>query len=95
MVFISKLLILYKINLNRHKKGYFSTINRNIEKQASVMLINSYPRFPPFLLYFRCKPGVTLHGDVSVMFFLSLDTTSPPCEDYVQVDCVLLSRYKV
>ena len=23
------------------------------------MFINTYPRFPPFLLYFRCKLGVT------------------------------------
>ena len=30
------------------KLGYFLTINRNIEKQANVMLINTYPRFPSF-----------------------------------------------
>ena len=39
--------------------GHFSKINKYIEKQASVMFINTYPRFPPFLLHFRCKLGVT------------------------------------
>ena len=41
------------------KIGYFSKVNGNIEKQAKVMLIYTHPRFPPFLLYFRCKLGVT------------------------------------
>ena len=53
------LLILYKRKLDMHKIGYFSTINRTIEKQANIILINTYPRFPPFLLYFRCKFRVT------------------------------------
>ena len=38
---------------------YFSTVNRNIENRAKFMLINSYPRFPLFSLYFRCELGVT------------------------------------
>ena len=42
-----KLIIFYKINLNRQKIGYFSRINKNIEKHTNVMLINTYPRFPP------------------------------------------------
>ena len=58
MDLIYKLLILYKRKLGR-KIGYFSTINRNTEKQAIVMIISTYPRFPPFILYFRCKLGVT------------------------------------
>ena len=59
MNFKSKLLILYKTKLNRHKIGCFSTKNVNKEKWSNIMLINTYPRFPPFLLYFRCKLGVT------------------------------------
>ena len=47
----------------------FSTINRNIEKQANViMLINTYPGFPDFyyIVYFRCKYGV---GEVGRRYF--------------------------
>ena len=47
---------------------YFSTINRNIEKQANDMIINTYPRFSPFFYYILgANLGSLLHGDVSVM----------------------------
>ena len=42
-----RLLILNKRKLNRHKNRTFPTINRNTEKQANGMLINTYPSFPP------------------------------------------------
>ena len=58
MNIIYKLLILHNRKLNRHNK-YYTFQHRNIEKKAIIMLINTYPRFPPFLLYFRCKLGVT------------------------------------
>ena len=34
-------------------------MNRNIEKQADVMLSNAYHRLLPFLLYLRCKLRIT------------------------------------
>ena len=34
----------------------FHKFNRNIVEQANFILINNFPRFPP---YFRCKLGVT------------------------------------
>ena len=37
------------------KIGYFSTINRNIVKQANIMFMNTCHRFPAVLLYSRCK----------------------------------------
>ena len=48
-----------------------SAVKTNIEKQANSLLINTYPRFPLFLLYFRSKLGVTfsrrwLRDDFSV-----------------------------
>ena len=65
---IQKLLILHKRKINKHKTVYRSTINGNIEKQANGMFINTYPSFSPFLLYFRCKLGVTFaRRCVSVM----------------------------
>ena len=30
-------------------------------------IFNTSPRFPQFLLYVRCKSGVILYGEVSVM----------------------------
>ena len=52
MNFIYKLLIMYKRKLHGLgiMIGHFSTIYRNIAKQADVMLINTYPRFPLVLL---------------------------------------------
>ena len=32
--------------------GYFAAINKSTEKLANFMLINAYPRLPPFLTYF-------------------------------------------
>ena len=50
------------------KIGIFSTINRNIENQTNLMLINRpffpSPRFSPFL---GGNLGSLLHGDVSMM----------------------------
>ena len=54
-----KLLILYKRKLNRHKNKMLFK-NGNIMKRVNVVLINTYPRLPRYLLYFRCKLGVTL-----------------------------------
>ena len=59
MNFMYKLLIVYERKLKRHNIGYISTNNRNIEKHANVMLVDTYPMFPPFFLYFRCKLGVS------------------------------------
>ena len=60
MNFIYKLFISYK-NRIVIKIGYFSTVNRTIEKQANVMLTDrpTFPRFPQFVLYFRGKLEVT------------------------------------
>ena len=49
-------------------------MNRNIEKQGNVMLINCYPEFHPFCYILGANLWSLLHGDVSVMekpfFFL-------------------------
>ena len=71
MIFISNLLILHKINLNMHKIEYFSTINRNIEKQASVILINTYPGFRQFYYILGANLGSFLHGNVSVLDYMT------------------------
>ena len=34
-------------------------MNKNIEKHAYFVLINTYPRFPPFFTMSYCKLGVT------------------------------------
>ena len=62
MIFIYKIHFCIKESQTGIKIGYFSTINRNIVKQANIMLMNTYPRFLPFLLYSRCKLGSLLHG---------------------------------
>ena len=36
----------------------FFFVNK-IERQAIFVIFNTNPRFPPFLLYVRCKSGVT------------------------------------
>ena len=45
-------------------------MNKNTEKQANVMLINTYPRFPHFYYILGENLGSLLHGDVSVMIYL-------------------------
>ena len=71
MNFIYKLLILHKRKLIIGITiGYFSTINKTIEKQSNVMLINTYPGFPDFYYILGANLGSLLYGDVSVMLFL-------------------------
>ena len=53
---------------------YFSTINKNIKKQANVMLINTYPRFSPFYYSLGANLMSLLHGDVSVMYDITYVT---------------------
>ena len=48
---IQILLILYKRKLNRHKIGYSSTINANIEKQAYVCLSMPTSYIPIFTIF--------------------------------------------
>ena len=38
---------------------YFTYFVNKIEIQATFFIFNTNPRFPPFLLYVRCKSGVT------------------------------------
>ena len=40
-------------------KVYFTCFVNKIERQAIFFIFNTNPRFPPFLLYVRCKSGVT------------------------------------
>ena len=67
MDFIFKLLILYERKLKRHKIGYVSTNNGNIEKHANIILVNTYPSFPNFYYINDANLGLDLLGDVSVM----------------------------
>ena len=39
---------------------FFTYFVNKIEKQAIFFIVNTNPRFAPFLLYVRCKSGVTL-----------------------------------
>ena len=66
MNFICKLQFNIK-TVKKTKIGYISTINRNIKKQANVVCIDTYPRFPPFYYILGANLGSLLHGDVSVM----------------------------
>ena len=38
---------------------YFTCFVNKIEIQVILFIFNTNPRFPPFLLYVRCKSGVT------------------------------------
>ena len=51
-IYMYKLLILYKRKLNRHKLGYVSTINRNIEKQAIGVFIKYLSQVSPIFTTF-------------------------------------------
>ena len=51
--------MLYKTNLNKYKEVFFTYFMNKIEIQAIFFIFNTNPRFPPFLLYVRCKSGVT------------------------------------
>ena len=49
----------YQTNLNKYKSVYFTCFVNKIEIQAIFFIFNTNPRFSPFLLYVRCKSGVT------------------------------------
>ena len=65
----------YKLYFS-YKYVYFACFVNKIEIQAILFIFNTNPRFPPFLLYVRCKSGVLLYGEVSVMYTQQMYTFS-------------------
>ena len=53
---------------------------QNIERQAIFFIFNTNSRFPPFLLYLRCKSGVTfLRRSFRDEMDIDLHNTKPAC----------------
>ena len=60
IAFMCKVIILCETKLNKYKIRIFLIFIWNVEKQALIIVSDTNPRLPPFLLYVsRCKLGVT------------------------------------
>ena len=46
-------------SIKKYKLVHFTCFVNEIERQAIFFIFNTNPRFPPHLLYVRCKSGVT------------------------------------